>query len=398
MSNSKLVLVVTSTFPFGQGEEFFEAEIRGLIASGMKIILVPLWPRGSLRQGVSDLNYITLKRTKVRLGVFLSSFFHLTWSEIRTTRKIRLPLIQRYLKESLAASYGPQLAKIVSELQVSLIHAYWASGPAMLAMYTSRLSTVGWTFSGHSGDLIDSVDLAKKVKSSDGIRCISERGYQVLKQAADVDVSPVIIHLGVEVPLTGVTQSQTSNFKIACVGNLIPIKNHKTLFDAIRLIKNSGINFSVDIIGSGPLEIELKRYVEVLNLEKFIFFRGQMVHSKLMEEYSREHYQLIVLASGVADSGQQEGIPVTLMEAMSYGIPVVSTETGAIPELITRELDLLVPSGDSNALSKKIFQILSMPPAERNALAFKCRSRILEDFNVVRTSRALEKWLNSFMN
>jgi colanic acid/amylovoran biosynthesis glycosyltransferase len=395
--NSKSVLIITSTFPFGHGEEFVEAEIRGLLASGMNVILIPLWPRGSLRQGASDLKHITLRRTKVCGSIFLFTFLKLIIHGTTGTERKRLNLIRRYFRESISAAYGPQLSKIIIDFKVSHVHAYWASGPAMLAMNASRLSGINWSFSGHSGDLVEGVSLDQKIESCSGVRLISKRGSRILNQVGFEADSSVIIHLGVEVPATVATQNQISDFKIACVGNLIPIKNHITLFNAIKVIESEEISFSVDIIGLGPLESKLKKSVKALGLEKTIFFRGQIDHAQLMAEYSQASYQLIILASGIARSGQQEGIPVSLMEAMSYGIPVVSTNTGGIPELITKEFDLLVPPGDSKILAKKILEIVNMPPDDRNELGVQCRSRIIESFNVVHTSNSFEKWLHSLM-
>ena len=397
MPNSKLVLIITSTFPFGHGEEFVEAEIRGLLASGINVILIPLWPRGSLRQSVSDLKHITLSRAKISGSTFLFTFLKLIIHGARGTQRKRLSLFRRYFRESVSAAYGPQLSKIIVDSKISHVHAYWASGPAMLAMNASRLSRIEWSFSGHSGDLVEGVILDQKIESSSGVRLISERGRQILKHVHCESDSSVIIHLGVNVPAPAATQHQISDFRIACVGNLIPIKNHIFLFEAVRFIESKGFRCSLDVIGTGPLENELKRSVKTLGLEKAIFFRGQIDHAQLMAAYSQASYQLVVLASGIAESGQQEGIPVSLMEAMSYGIPVVSTKTGGIPELVSKELDLLVPSDDPMAMGLKILEIMNMSLKDQAKIGKLCRTRVIEGFDVERTSDQFAKWLASLM-
>lgn len=398
MPKSKLVLIITSTYPFGAGEEFFEAEVRGWIASGLNLIILPLRPRGILRREASDLKYLTINPYRISVFVFFRTFFNSILQETRSAGGIRPNLIERCFKESIAAAYAPELSKITTELKISHIHAYWASGPAMLAMTTSRLTGINWSFTGHSGDLVEGVGLNKKTDSCEGIRLISERGKWFFTEKVDTTKVPEIIHLGVEVPTIEVLQNKFSFFKIACVGNLIPIKRHITLIQAIKLVQAQVDTFKLDIIGSGPLENDLKRNVVSNNLENSISFRGQVHHADLMAEYAQNAYQLVVLASGIAESGQQEGIPVSLMEAMSYGIPVISTESGGIPELIPKELDLLVQQDDPQALADKILKIVCMPFGDRNELATKCRSQIIENFNITRTSREFEKWLNSLIN
>jgi colanic acid/amylovoran biosynthesis glycosyltransferase len=389
--------MITSTFPYGEGEDFFEAEVRGLIASGLNVIILPVWPRGSIRQGSSDLKQLTLNRYGISLYVFCATFFRLLYQELRSTNRRRFNLVTRCLRESIAAAYAPQLSKKMSDLEISHIHAYWSSGPAMLAMGTSRLTNINWSFTGHSGDLIEGVDLNKKAKSSSGIRVISKRSEWILKQKAEKTKSPEIIHLGVKVPSKVVAFENSSDFNVACVGNLIPIKNHVTLIEAIKIVQSGGLSFSVDFVGAGPLENDLKKSVKALGLENSITFRGQIDHAQLMMEYSQAKYHLVILASGIASSGQQEGIPVSLMEAMSYGIPVVSTDTGGIPELVTKELDLLIPSNDPWAMGSKILEIMNMTIDQRAHLGRRCRTRVVKDFNVVLTSERYAEWLTSHL-
>lgn len=397
MPKSKLILIITSTYPFGDGEEFFEAEIRGLIAHGLNVIILPIRPRGPLRRDASDLNYMVLSRYRISIHVFLRTFLRLVHQGLRLTKRRRFHLVTRSFKESMSAAYGPQLSKTINKLQISHIHAYWSSGPAMLAMTASQLTKVNWSFTGHSGDLIDGVDLNRKAKTCDGIRVISERGKRILIQTLETSILPEVIHLGVEVPSKEVIRKSPSEFKIACVGNLIPIKNHHTLIKALRIIESAENNFSVDIIGSGPLESELRECVHALGLDETIVFRGQIAHTELLLEYAKSRYQLVVLASGTALSGQQEGIPVSLMEAMSYGIPVVSTESGGVPELVTKELNLLVPPNDPTALSSKILEIMNMSIGDRATLGLQCRTRIIEDFNVTLTSNQYATWLKTLL-
>jgi len=397
VSNSKLVLIITSTYPFGAGEEFFEAEVRGLIASGLNVIILPVWPRGPLRQNSSDLKCLTLNRYRISPYVFLKTFLNLVHRELRSNKPTKLNLFERCFRESISAAYGPQLSKAIIALKVSHMHAYWASGPAMLAMTTSKLSGISWSFTGHSGDLIDGVNLNHKIQSSKGVRLISERGARILKKATNLAREVQIIHLGVNVPTSTPTRKDPKIFRIACVGNLIPIKNHLVLIEAMHLIASHEITVQLEIIGTGPLEEEIKKLVQEFNLAGSIIFRGQIDHAKLMKEYQQNLFQLVVLASGTSKSGQEEGIPISLMEAMSYGIPVVSTKTGGIPELVIEDLDLLVTPNEPDKIAKKILEIINMPYDLRIKLSRQCYSRVKEDFNIEQTAIQFKRWFDSML-
>jgi glycosyltransferase involved in cell wall biosynthesis len=83
------------------------------------------------------------------------------------------------------------------------------------------------------------------------------------------------------------------------------------------------------------------------------------------------------------------------MEAMSYGIPVVSTKTGGIPELVIEDLDLLVSPNEPVEMAKKILEIITLPYDFRVKLSRKCYSRVKEDFDVEQTAFQFKKWLDS---
>jgi glycosyltransferase involved in cell wall biosynthesis len=389
--------MITSTYPFGAGEEFFEGEVRGLIRSGLNVIILPLWPRGPLRQNSSDLKYLTLNRYRISPYIFLKTLLNVMYREIRFNKPAKVNLFERCFRESISAAYGPQLSKTIIEHKVSHMHAYWASGPAMLAMTTSKLSGISWSFTGHSGDLIDGVNLNQKIQSSKEVRLISERGARVLKKVTNLPNEFQIIHLGVRVPSITPIKKDAKIFRIACVANLIPIKNHLVLIKAMHFIASQEITMQLEIIGTGPLEQKIKKLVQEFDLTDSIIFRGQIEHAKLMEEYQQNRFQLVVLASGISKSGQEEGIPISLMEAMSYGIPVVSTKTGGIPELVTEDLDLLVSSNEPDKMAKKILEIITLPYDLRLKLSNQCYSRVKEDFNVEQTTIQFKRWFDSML-
>lgn len=139
---------------------------------------------------------------------------------------------------------------------------------------------------------------------------------------------------------------------IVTVGRLETQKNHKLLIDSFNLIKDDFSDYNLFIYGSGSLENELKDYVKKLNLSKRIVFKGECDNIK--EEIYKS--SLFVLSS------DYEGMPNALMEAMSLGLPVISTDCpcGGPKFLIKNNVSgLLVPVNDTKGLSEAITKILS---------------------------------------
>jgi glycosyltransferase involved in cell wall biosynthesis len=98
---------------------------------------------------------------------------------------------------------------------------------------------------------------------------------------------------------------------------------------------------------------------------------------------------LFVLASVVSADGKREGIPVSLMEAMATGLPVVATRIAGIPELVVDgSTGRLVEPGNSVALARAIRAILEDPPGS-GALAVAAREKVRAEFTLAECVRRL---------
>jgi len=114
-------------------------------------------------------------------------------------------------------------------------------------------------------------------------------------------------------------------------------------------------------------------------------------HEKLLELYVREDIGAFVLPSLGLDGDLHEGIPVSLMEAMAFGVPVISTETGGIPELLGGGAGIIVPPADPAALAAAIARLAADPDLRRR-LGERGRERVEEAFSVQAVARCLAGW------
>jgi len=143
-----------------------------------------------------------------------------------------------------------------------------------------------------------------------------------------------------------------------------------------------GAGLEVWLAGDGVLRKDLEKDVETRGLSGTVKFLGQLPHPKLMRLYNEEGARIIVVLPSVElGNNQHEGIPVSLIEAMSYGIPVISTTTGGIPELLEGGAGLLVPPGDARALADAIQRLIEDPKLRRR-MARTGRERVRGGFAV----------------
>ena len=138
---------------------------------------------------------------------------------------------------------------------------------------------------------------------------------------------------------------------IASVGLLIPRKGHDLLIAAMAKLPDAYLL----IAGQGPDEEKLKALAESLGVADRVELVGSVPHEKLPALYSAA--DMLVLATS------REGWPNVLLEAMACGAPVVATNIGGIPEIITRpEAGVIVPERTPDALAAGIRQLAAQPP------------------------------------
>jgi glycosyltransferase involved in cell wall biosynthesis len=245
----------------------------------------------------------------------------------------------------------------------------------------------------HRWDIAENNMLKLKVERSAFVRCISEDGRrEVLRIVGEQLQHKVkVLHMGVRLPDSPLEKSCLTQqvFVIACPANLVPKKGHRFLIEAYALLRERGVrNFKCLIIGDGPLETELRRQVRELGLEEVVKFMGRLPHSDLLRMYERGEVDAVVLPSIVTEDGEKEGIPVALMEAMAYGIPVISTQTGGIPELLEGGAGVLVPQGSSQALADAMTELIQNENI-RAKLAQFGRAKVEAEFDLILNTKLL---------
>ena len=120
--------------------------------------------------------------------------------------------------------------------------------------------------------------------------------------------------------------------RILSVGRLVEKKGFVQLIKAFKLIHSQYPLAKLDIIGSGEEEERLTSLIQSLDLENAVTLKGALHSEYVSEEMKKAH--IFCLASHTSKSGDVEGIPNVLKEALAIGLPVVSTRHGGIPELI----------------------------------------------------------------
>lgn len=176
-------------------------------------------------------------------------------------------------------------------------------------------------------------------------------------------------------------------FSILFVGRMVEKKGFRVLLAAVAALQARGRTLEVQAVGDGPEENALRAEASAAGLDDVVTFHGSQAHDAVLRLMSR--CDCLALPSVTAANGDQEGIPVTLMEAMAAGLPVVSTYHSGIPELVTDdETGLLVPERDADALATAIDRLMS-EEGLADRLAASARRFVADEFNAETQNRKL---------
>lgn len=136
---------------------------------------------------------------------------------------------------------------------------------------------------------------------------------------------------------------------VGIVGRLVPIKNHDLFLAAAQAIRSKGLDAEFVIVGDGERRAELEANVEALDLADHVHFLG----------WRRDLPLVYADLDVVVISSNNEGTPVSMIEAMAARVPVVATRVGGIPDLLDDgRLGSMVPAGDYQALAQAITEVI----------------------------------------
>lgn len=167
---------------------------------------------------------------------------------------------------------------------------------------------------------------------------------------------------------------------IGTVGRLVPVKDHFSLLEALRLLRHEGIEPAVIVAGEGPLRDEISKRAAALGVAHQVRLLG---HRSDVETVLAG-LDVFVLPSA------SEGLSNTVLEAMATGLPVVATRVGGADEVVEDGVTgLLVPPGSPDALARAIAEIVR-DPARGSSMGAAARRRVETEFALVETVRQYE--------
>ena len=281
---------------------------------------------------------------------------------------------------------GYLVQRLMPGRRIIHLHAHFAHSPTSVAMFTSILSGLPFSFTAHAKDIYtsDPRQLREKAALAKFVVTCTEYNRHYLTTLCEDDSIPIHrIYHGIDTRLFSPNPDMISKaeapYRILTVARLIAKKGLPTLYQALKILKDRGIAFRHTLIGDGEERDNVLAVIKNLGLRADTQWLGTQPHEVVRDYYRRAH--LFVLGCEVAPNGDRDGIPNVLFESMAMGVPVVATDLSAIPELVeTEKTGLLVDPGSPDKMAEAMLRMLT--DAElRTRIIPAAQQRVVRDFD-----------------
>lgn len=202
----------------------------------------------------------------------------------------------------------------------------------------------------------------------------------------------VVLHSGIDCSKFEYIQRERGPgepIKVLTIARLIEKKGVAFAVEAVSRLLSKGETIDYSIVGDGALRDDLQQLIKRMGIERQVRLLGWKTHEEVKRLLEESH--VLVAPSLTSESGDQEGIPNAIKEAMATGLPVVSTFHSGIPELVTDGVSgLLVPERDAASLAEALAYLMSHPEVCKR-MGKAGRMQVEQEFDTNSLNKKLEE-------
>lgn len=289
-------------------------------------------------------------------------------------------------------------ARELEEQGFDHVHAHFATHPTVAALIIHRLTGLPFSFSTHGHDVhVDTTMLERKIAAASFAVSCSENIRDLMAEAYGewTRARFNVVRYGVQFDTFSPDFQRVPSgpLQIVCVGSFLEVKGHRYLVEACRLLADRGLEFVCHLVGYGPLRGEVEAQIAAAGLSERFVIHGSLARDEVARLLSTA--DLSVTPSVHTTEGLREGLPNVIIEAMSSGLPVVSSQLSGIPEIVENGVTgILVPQRDSAALAEAM-ERLGRAPELRRQMGKAGREKVLREYDRKRNAALLGELFKS---
>jgi glycosyltransferase involved in cell wall biosynthesis len=378
----------TNTYPRAT-DTFIRKEVIGLRERGFDVLTFSVRKAGAEH----DVDDEIIKEKKNTTYLLPCSAFTLVASQLRaisSSPKLYLKTLFLAFKTSRPGIKGHflqliyfveaiLLADLVKEHQVEHLHNHLGDNSGTVTLLGAKFAGISYSISIHGPHIFfDGLHWALDIKTSQAsfISCIGHFcKSQMMLYTNEQDWHKFqIVRCGIDPKQFSYREPSTTISKLIYVGRLSAEKGVPILFDSLKVLKSKGYRFELTLLGDGEARQSLEILAKEYNISQNLKFSGFVDQKTIADELSNS--DIFVLPSFA------EGIPVSLMEAMAMGVPVIASYVGGISELVVDKVTgQMVSPADVEGLANAIAYYIDNPDACKK-ISTNARDKVVAEFNI----------------
>jgi len=379
-------------------DTFIKREIRSLQIAGTDVRVISVWKPNErettpdiLAQWAPDTHFIFPRSTASILRMVITviwrsphRFFATLYLALSTSR----PGIRGLAYQVFYFLEAILVAQELRQLAASHVHNHIGDQSGTVTMLAAHLAGIGYSITFHGWPVFFDAKYSRikeKVLGARFIRSISYFCRSQLMMFSDCDdPTPFkVVHCGLTIGKYTYRPPKEQVRRLICTARLSPEKGLRFAIEALRRLLDKGYNLELRLAGDGPSKAHLEALTIRLKVVDQVKFLGFLTEDEVISELQTS--DLFVLPSFV------EGLPVSAMEAMAVGVPVIATNIAGASELIEDgKTGLLVRPSDAEALADAVVRMIEDHGFRLRAAEFG-RKKVVEEFDVDKESAKLNQ-------
>jgi glycosyltransferase involved in cell wall biosynthesis len=393
-----VIAYLFTTFP-KRTETFLQREIIAMRAQGVQVRLYSLWG------GLDSFRGLPVARfNKWRLLTLFWMIPYEGWRRPEVLRQVvhglftrRPPSWINFWENMLGAGFACLFAGDFRRNPPALVHAAWGGAPATAAWLLWRLDGHRFSAAAHAYDLFEHGGdwwLRDKLEHAAFVHTSTEMGRTALIKLGIPAERVVRIRRGLDqMPTVKRLRASREPLHLICVARLVEKKGLDHQLRIYAALRAAGMPFHARIVGDGPLRPALEKLAGGLGIAAEVTFCRHLAQHHVWEQF--EWADVLLHTGVIAASGDRDGLPNVIPEAMSCGVVVVTSPTAGTTEAITDGVSGFVVPVEATAQWVAVLRRLSSDDAVAEQVRSQARRWVEENFdahrNAARLLEAFEK-------
>lgn len=370
-----------------------QREIAAMRGHGVNLRIYSLWGGSAQFRGIPVTCF-----NKWRLLTLLWLIPLESWRRPEVLRQLlhgvgsrRAPSWLNFWENMLGAGFACVFAREFRRHPPALIHAAWGGAPATAAWLLSRIDGHRYSAAAHAYDLYEHGGdwwLREKLETAAFVHTSTEMGRAALIERGVSPEKVVCIRRGLEhLPALKPLRASRAPLHLVCVARLVEKKGLEHQLRIYAALRAAGVAFEARLVGEGPLRPELEQLAGRLGVAGQVAFCGHLPHHEVLGQLA---WADVLLHTGViAISGDRDGLPNVIPEAMAAGVLVVTSPAAATTEAVTDMVTGLVAPATSPEAWVTALRRLAVDDALAEVLRHAAHRWVEENFDARRNARRL---------